>query len=84
MISAGNGIYEICDACDKLVKLNKFIFGSSHFCINPEAYNKKKIIENLQIKKKEDYIQQDYIRLAEYTKEMKLKMYNDLKKELGL
>ena len=32
MITAGNGIYERCPDCGKLVKLNKFLFGSLHIC----------------------------------------------------
>jgi len=85
MIIVGNGIYEICPKCKKLVKINKFIFGSLHYCdSDDELESKKRLLKIYKLKKKEDYIQQDYIRLAEYTKEMKLKMYNDLKKELGL
>lgn len=38
MIVAGNGIYEKCGWCGQLVKLNKFIFGSLHPCIErPET-----------------------------------------------
>ena len=32
MIVAGNGIYDRCADCGKLVKINKFIFGSMHIC----------------------------------------------------
>ena len=28
----GNAIYQKCGWCDQLVKMNKFIFGSTHLC----------------------------------------------------
>lgn len=31
---AGSGLYAVCPDCGKLVKLNKFIFGSAHICVN--------------------------------------------------
>ena len=44
----GNSFYGICDACGKLVKVNKFFFGSLHICLteeeirqNEEKSNKK-------------------------------------------
>lgn len=36
MIIAGNGIYENCHDCGKLVKINKFFFGSLHSCLGSQ------------------------------------------------
>lgn len=36
MIVAGNGIYEFCRDCGHYVKMNKWLFGSAHFCITSE------------------------------------------------
>ena len=33
---AGNGVYVECRWCGKIVRLNKFLFGSLHFCLTPE------------------------------------------------
>lgn len=35
MIIAGSKIYEKCATCEKLVCVNKTIFGSLHFCLTP-------------------------------------------------
>jgi hypothetical protein len=32
---AGNKIYDVCQDCGKLVRLNKPLLGSVHFCIYP-------------------------------------------------
>lgn len=32
IITAGNGLYSTCSKCGKIVKLNKFLFGSLHIC----------------------------------------------------
>lgn len=42
MIIVGNGIYEICPKCKKLVKINKFIFGSLHYCDSDDELESKK------------------------------------------
>jgi hypothetical protein len=39
MIVAGNGIYDKCSYCQKLVKLNKFLFGSLHICLTDSERN---------------------------------------------
>lgn len=41
MIIAGNGIYEKCCDCGKLVKINKFLFGSLHLCLTEEEKHRK-------------------------------------------
>jgi len=37
MIVAGSGIYEMCACCNKIVKINKFLFGGLHFCSDDPA-----------------------------------------------
>jgi len=32
MIIVGKSIYDTCDYCKRLIKVNKFIFGSLHYC----------------------------------------------------
>ena len=39
MIIVGNGIYERCWICDKLVKINKAVLGSLHFCLSEDERN---------------------------------------------
>ena len=41
MIVSGNGIYEICADCGRLVKLNKWLFGSLHLCLTEEDRKSK-------------------------------------------
>ncbi len=36
MITAGNGIYETCSYCGRLVRLNKPMLGSLHLCLTTE------------------------------------------------
>lgn len=47
-VIVGNGIYRVCPACGKLVKLNKAFFGDLHFCLTEEERNaaeqKKKLL----------------------------------------
>lgn len=38
MIIAGSGIYETCEHCNKMVKVNKFLFGGLHVCVPSEEY----------------------------------------------
>ena len=35
MIIAGNKIYDRCGNCGQMVQVNKFLFGSLHFCNSP-------------------------------------------------
>jgi hypothetical protein len=35
------GIFEKCACCGKLVKVNKFLFGSLHVCLTDEECAKK-------------------------------------------
>lgn len=32
----GNGIYDVCSGCAKIIRVNKPIFGSVHFCTTDE------------------------------------------------
>ena len=36
LILAGSGIYTRCEWCETLVRLNKPLFGSLHFCLTDE------------------------------------------------
>lgn len=36
-IVAGSGIYVLCPDCEKLVKVNKWLFGSLHICAGEES-----------------------------------------------
>jgi hypothetical protein len=47
MIIAGNGIYETCRDCGKLVRLNKPVFGALHFCLSPEERCRKQWAEQM-------------------------------------
>ena len=42
MIVAGNGVYDRCRACGQLVRLNKTLFGSLHFCLTDEELRAKR------------------------------------------
>lgn len=42
MIVVGNGIYEKCCNCGSLVKINKWLFGSMHICLNEEELRLKR------------------------------------------
>ena len=44
MIIAGNGIYETCRDCHKLVKLNRWLFAGWHFC-DLEARQRRERLE---------------------------------------
>lgn len=37
----GESIYMICEDCKTLVKLNKWLFGSLHFCLSSEERQQK-------------------------------------------
>lgn len=54
MIIAGNGIYMVCLWCGKLVKLNKFIFGSLHVCLSEEE-RKEKLLRSQYYDKSSQY-----------------------------
>jgi len=36
MKQVGSSIYGICEWCGKMVKVNKMLFGSAHFCTTEE------------------------------------------------
>ena len=36
--TAGNGVYGKCTQCGDIVKLNKFLLGSFHFCTSDEPF----------------------------------------------
>lgn len=40
-VQVGNGLYALCGYCEKVVKMNKFLFGSIHSCL-PDAEKKLK------------------------------------------
>ena len=44
IVAVGKALYAICDACGSVVKINKFLFGSSHVCCErpPEQELKEK------------------------------------------
>jgi hypothetical protein len=42
MIVAGNGIYDTCSLCKRLIKVNKFIFGSLHYCDSDNELEREK------------------------------------------
>jgi hypothetical protein len=46
MIIAGNGIYETCGDCGKLVKINKWC-GGLHFCISKEQRAAKRHYQHM-------------------------------------
>lgn len=40
LIIAGNKIYFFCKICQKLVQINKFLFGSLHICLSEKDIKK--------------------------------------------
>lgn len=48
MLIAGEGIYDTCPRCGKLVKLNKFLFGDLHLCSLDETRDEKIIKDMMQ------------------------------------
>lgn len=42
MKAIGNGLYDVCPDCGQIVKLNKWLVGSTHLCTLPEERIKYK------------------------------------------
>ena len=45
MIVAGNKIYDVCQKCGELVKINKFLFGSMHLCVSDEVSMQRHLLK---------------------------------------
>ena len=66
MIIAGHHIYETCEVCHSLVRLNKPFFGSLHFCLTEEELRRKKIKEQLRPQETmEEYERRTGIKISE-------------------
>lgn len=48
MIIMGNSIYQRCNECGQLVKLNKFIVGSLHLCVTDEEKKQRMAFKSSQ------------------------------------
>lgn len=52
MIVTNGKIYDKCDYCQKLVKINKAFFGSMHVCVSPQErakINEMEMMSNKQL-----------------------------------
>jgi hypothetical protein len=50
MIVTNGKIYERCAVCDKLVRLNKFFFGSLHVCLSEAEKQVKAHYEQIKLR----------------------------------
>lgn len=48
MVVVGNGLYQKCQACEQVVRLNKPLIGSFHLCLTEEEIAAKRAWQSHQ------------------------------------